>query len=92
MSYPSAPIPNYPDIYRIVVRNTQNGSDSIKTQANFCDFQLQINNQGSGIPQRSYNFLLSSQDSLYFDWPVDSFLVMWKAEWVNGWMDGWVDG
>jgi len=90
MSCPSAPIPNYPDIYRNVVRNNQNVSDSIKTQANFGDFQLQINSQVSGIPQRSYHFLLSSQDSLYFGWPLDSFLFMWKAEWVNGWMGGWV--
>jgi len=40
MSYPCTPIPNYPYIHRIVVRNNQNGSDSIKTQAKFGDFQL----------------------------------------------------
>jgi hypothetical protein len=92
LSYPSAPVPNYPVIYRIVVRNNQNGSDSIKTQVTFGNFQLQTNSLGSGIPQRSYHFLMSSQDSFYFEWPVDSFIAMWKAEWVNVWMDGWMDG
>ena len=85
MSHPSSPIPNYRYIYRVVARNSQNGSDSIRTE-------LRPNSLGSGISRRHCHLLMSSQDSFYFDWLVDSFIAKWMAEWVDGWMGGWVSG